>query len=529
MCSKPCGGGSQTRPVECRRSADNVVVGDDLCPTPKPVATQDCNVQACAGSFTWNVGPFGDCSKDCGGGTKTRPVVCQDQSGTTVADSNCTTPKPSTTEVCNTNTCPSIGYQWHVTPGPCSKECGGGTATDVVVCKRTDGVTVADSFCNATTKPPTTRACNLDPCPQVYTYAWEAGPWSACSKDCGPGIQTRSVACRRNDLAYVAENFCAALPKPPTEQPCQVKACPTGRKVTQTAYVTPASNSVDVILIVDDSGSMKEDQAKLASRMNGLLLDLDALKIDYQVCLTTTDISYYKGSPIKWQGLNSFIMTKNSPNKNQVFVNTINALGAQWSSDEQAIKATYLMARDFRAAGCIRPQAALTAIVISDENERSVGGVRSLSSAQYQPLTFENYPDNLIAYIKTIYDTSTFKKPFTWNSIIVKPYDYACEAIQDAQTSPSFFGTLYADLSNKTGGHIGSICDNDYAQNLKYIKDRVVNSMPGLTMECVPIDNPVVTFDQPVSTTITVTGNQIKFTPALSEGVRVTAVYTCPN
>jgi len=525
LCSKPCGGGTQIQTVECRRNSDNVAVAETFCSGSKPDASRTCNAQACAGTYTWNTGEYGACSKTCGGGIRTRTVVCQTQSGTTVSDSNCSIPKPASSEVCNTADCPPVSYSWNVTPGPCSKQCGGGTATDTVVCKKNDGTTVADSFCDNSPKPPTSRTCNTEPCPVVYTYAWEPGMWSVCSKDCGDGIQTRSVTCKRSDGMYVAESYCPS-PKPATSQACKIKDCPTGRKVTQTVTVTPALNAVDVILIVDDSASMKNDQAKLASRMVGLITDLDALNIDYQVCLTTTDISYYKGSPIRWKGPETFIMNKNTANKNQVFINTIDTLGAEWSSDEQGIKATYLMIRDYRSSGCLRNDATLTTILISDENERSVGGNQSWSAAQYQPLTAENYPDNLINFVKSTFGAA---KKFIWNSIIVKPGDTVCEAQQDAQGSPSFFGTLYAELSNKTGGHVGSICDSDYAQNLQYIKERTVNSMPGLTMECTPIDTPVVTFDRVVNTTITVTGNQIKFSPALSEGVKITATYTCPN
>jgi hypothetical protein len=530
LCSKPCGSGNQTQTVECRRTSDNVAVPESSCNPPKPDAVRVCNIQACTTTYTWNIGPYGQCSKSCGTGTRTRTVVCQDQSGNTVADNLCSQPKPTTSDTCNTDSCGTATYSWAVTPGRCSKDCGGGTATDVVVCKKNDGTVVADTFCDAGTKPPTSRTCNTQDCPPGgYTYSWEPGAWSACSKDCGDGLQTRSVTCKRNDGVYVAADLCNAATKPAVQQPCKIKDCPTGRQVTQTAYVTPASNSVDVILIIDDSASMKEDQAKLASRMAGLLNELDAAKIDYQVCLTTTDIGYYKGSPIRWKGPETFIMTKNTPNKNTVFMQTIDALGAQWSSDEQGIKAMYLMIKDFRAAGCIRPQATLTTILVSDENERSVGGNRSWSEAQYQPLTPENYPDTLINFVKSEFDTTTFKKPFIWNSIIVKPGDTVCEAIQDAQSSPSFFGTLYAELSTKTKGYIGSICDSDYSQNLSYIKERTVNSMPGLTLECTPISAPQVTFDPQVTTSITVQGNQLKFNPAIPENVKITVSYTCPQ
>lgn len=529
LCSKPCGAGAQTQTVECRRLSDNVPVADSYCAGTKPASVQSCNTQVCSGTYNWNIGPWGDCSLTCGGGQKTRSVVCQTQSGQTVSDTNCPQPKPATSETCNTDTCPATTYDWYVVPGTCTVQCGGGYAIDVVSCKRNDGAIVSDSFCNPTTKPPTQHACNIDPCPTNYTYSWEAGVWSTCSADCGNGLQTRSITCKRNDGVYVPTNYCDLATKPSSQQACKIKECTSGRKVTQVETVTPALNSVDVILIVDDSSSMKEDQTKLANRMAGLLSDLDALNIDYQVCLTSTDIGYYKGGPIKWQNLNTYIMKKNSPNKSTVFKNTIDALGAEWSSDEQGIKALYLMIRDFKAAGCIRETATLTTILVSDENERSVGGNQSWSTAQYKPLTFENYPDNLINFVKSTYNTANFKKPFIWNSIIVKPGDTVCEATQDAQSSPSFFGTLYAELSNKTNGHIGSICDTDYANNLKYIKQKVVNSMPGLTMECIPIDTPVVTFNQAVTTTITITGDQIKFSPALNEGVQVTVTYTCAN
>jgi hypothetical protein len=529
QCSKACGGGTQTQVVDCRRTIDDVVVADNLCSGTKPASSKSCNVQACPNpTYNWNIGAYGMCSKTCGGGVKTRTVVCQDNNGATVADSNCTPPKPDTSDTCNTDACPVVSYDWYTTHGTCSKQCGGGTEQDTVVCKKNDGTIVADSFCNAATKPATSHSCNTDPCPQVYTYAWEPGTWSACSKQCGAGLQTRSIACKRNDGAYVPENYCDAATKPAAQQACNNGSCPTTKTVTQTEYVTPALNEVDVILIIDDSSSMKEDQTKLATRLSGLIADLDALKIDYQVCLTTTDISYYKGGPIKWKTINTYVMNKATANKGTIFTTTIDALGAEWSSDEQGIKAQYLMIKDFKSSGCIRDNATLTTILVSDENERSVGGNQSWSSAQYKPLTTENYPDTLINFVKSTYNTATYKKPFIWNSIIVKPNDTVCEAKQDAQSSPSFFGTLYAELSTKTGGHIGSICDADYSNSLKIIKDKTVNSMPGITLQCTPIGNPTVTFDKAVTTTVSVTGNTLKFSPAVPEGVKVTIVYTCP-
>lgn len=526
-CSKPCGSGVQTQTVECR-DQNEVVVADSFCTGPKPPTSRACNVQSCPGTYAWNIGEYGDCSKTCGGGTKTRAVICQNQNGSNVADSLCPQPKPATSASCNNDDCPpQITYAWQVTPGLCSKECGGGTATDVVICKRNDGATVDDTLCTAT-KPPTTRTCNTQDCPVNYTYAWEPQPWTACSKTCGGGTQTRAVACKRNDGAYVSTSYCDAATKPATSQACSTNSCPTGRTVTQNLFVTPALNAVDVILVIDDSSSMKEDQSKLANRMNGLISDLESLKVDYQVCITSTDNKYYAGSPIKWSGTNSVIMNKSTPNKNKVFVNTINSLGAEWSSDERGIRAVNLMLANFKNTGCMRAESTLTTILISDEDERSVGGNKSLSNTQYEPLEASDMPNNLIANIHKAFDKTGYVKPFLWNSIIVKPGDTSCMAIQDAQSSPAFYGKLYAELSNKTGGYTGSICASDYTNNLKIIKERTVNSMPGMKLQCVPLSNPTVTFDKPVSTTVTLAGDELKFSPVVPEGVTIRAVYTCP-
>lgn len=528
LCSKPCGGGEQARSVVCQRQ-DGVNVPDSFCKTTKPAATQTCNIQACTGSYAWNIGDYGQCSKACGGGTQNRTVLCQDQSGASAAENLCPQPKPGTSQACNTQACPEpVTYMWDVgTWGQCSKSCDGGTQTRTVVCRGSDGGVYADSFCTEP-KPATQQACNTQACPIPYTYSWVIGNYGTCSKTCGGGTQTRTVVCKRDqDGAFVGDNLCPQ-PKPGTSQACNTQSCPVGKYVKQVEYVTPAQNQVDILLVFDDSGSMAQDNKKLASRMGGFVSDLEKSGIDYRMCTTTTDISYHNGRPIKWVGTNSHIFDKNTPNKQTVFNDTIAWIGSGWSNDEQGIKAMNLSIADNPNSGCYRPDAALAVILISDENERSVGGNYSWSSAQYKPLTTQNYPDTLINLVKSTFNRTGFTKKFVVNSIIVKPGDTTCEAQQDAQGSPSFFGTLYKELSDKTGGYVGSICDADYSSNLKYFKDAIFNTMDKIQLQCVPLGTPVVTISPNMATTITLQGSQLIFNPVLPQNTQVTVEYYCP-
>lgn len=528
-CSKPCDGGEQSRSVICKRD-DGVNVADELCKDPKPASVQTCNLNACTASHAWNIGPFGLCSKTCGGGTQTRSVVCQTNAGQSASENLCPQPKPTTQQSCNTQACdPNYTFSWDVgTYGTCSKTCGGGTQTRPVVCKRSDGITVEDLYCVAIPKPATQQACNTQSCDAGYTYSWLLNPYSTCSKTCGGGTQTRSVVCQRNDGQFVSEALCP-LPKPVTQQTCNTQTCPINtRPVTTTHTVTTAESKVDILLIFDDSASMAVDNNKLASRMSTFLSDLSASNLDYQICVTATNVDFYQGRPIIWVGTGTHIMKPSTPNKQTVLNDTITAIGSGYSSDEQAIKAANLAIADNARTGCFRSKAALSIILISDEDERSVGGIQALSPIQYQPLGPLNYPDSLIQSVANTFNTASFKKPFTVNSIIVKPGDTTCEAQQDAQGVPSFPGRLYSELSNKTEGYVGSICASDYTTNLKYVKERIQNSLPAVQLECTPIGTPVVTITPSFATTKTLVGNEMRFDPAIPEGRTIQINYNCP-
>ena len=75
---------------------------------------------------------------------------------------------------------------------------------------------------------------------KAYTYSYATSNWGACSKNCGTGTQTRTVTCKRSDGTTVTDSYCTAygLTKPGTSQNCNTTACYAGGAFYSTSTFT---------------------------------------------------------------------------------------------------------------------------------------------------------------------------------------------------------------------------------------------------------------------------------------------------
>ncbi|TKC48667.1 hypothetical protein EI555_015867, partial [Monodon monoceros] len=205
-CSVTCGQGRTTRQVVCVNYSDHVIDQIECDPDYIPETDQDCSMSPCPqrtpdsglaqhpfqnegyrprsvspsrthvlGGNQWRTGPWGACSSTCAGGSQRRVVVCQDENGYTAND--CVERiKPDEQRSCESGPCPQWAYgSW----GECTKLCGGGLRTRLVVCQRPSGERFLDLSCEILDKPPDREQCNTHACPQ--DAAWSTGPWSSAS------------------------------------------------------------------------------------------------------------------------------------------------------------------------------------------------------------------------------------------------------------------------------------------------------------------------------------------------------------
>ncbi|CAL8321124.1 unnamed protein product, partial [Gadus morhua 'NCC'] len=168
----------------------------------------------------WRTGPWGACSSTCAGGFQRRVVVCQDGDGR--SNSYCDERvKPAESKGCDSGPCPLWNFGiW----GECTQTCGGGRRTRLVVCQRPSGQRLYDRNCDVLEKPSDMEQCNQHACPG--SASWHRRPWKPCSVSCGRGSSQREIACVYPNGTQTEEQICGHLPRPRAQKACRTGACP---------------------------------------------------------------------------------------------------------------------------------------------------------------------------------------------------------------------------------------------------------------------------------------------------------------
>ncbi len=309
-------------------------------------------------------------------------------------------------------------------------------------------------------------------------------------------------------------------------------------------------SKLDIMLVVDTSGSMNPELLELGNRLEGLVAGLEARGLDWQICFTQTAVyTDSAGLALRWlsptgQGV--------AQTQTRVLNNTVSGYAAMFratmqnvssvegfsaSGDEQGIHALSLALESAANRDCFRSDAAFSAIVISDEDERSCGA-RCQSNSDYPTLTgrgLNNYTTQYRALTNINLGSSLVGKaanllpntPFTVHSIVIREGDTACYHAQD-QSSIAFVGVEYSKLSRLTGGTIGNICAANYASQLTDIAARIQLAMTSVTLNCVP-QGPISVEYVPNQTGITVStsGNKLFFSREIPVGTRIDVRFSC--
>lgn len=220
-------------------------------------------------------------------------------------------------------------------------------------------------------------------------------------------------------------------------------------------YSVTQKGIVDIVVVVDNSGSMAEEQANLSSRMAPLL---SAIRdSDWRVLVTTTDpedrVTGFLGrcaiSPI----------TKSDLNPEARFQNLVRAAGTNGTGTERPfLQAANALNCLYEGSNWIRPDSTVAVLILTDEDNCHIDVERGYGCAGAADADGAYLINKLASMRKVGTDAKVY-------GIFWHPTQQCSTALKQA--------TRVADVVQRTGGTWGSICDADYSATLTRISQDV--------------------------------------------------------
>ncbi|MFS4457576.1 hypothetical protein [Bdellovibrio sp. HCB2-146] len=293
-------------------------------------------------------------------------------------------------------------------------------------------------------------------------------------------------------------------------------------------------SKLDVLVVIDNSGSMKYEQKNMGDRFSRFMEQIAELQ--WRVGIITTDMSSTSqelkdGRLVTIKDRTERWLDSAGPLAAQAqgyFSDTVQRT-EEGSGYEQGIGATYRsIERAFTSGdannGFFRDDAALAVVVVTDADET---GDRN----DPKNLKDRNRGENLVKLVASKWPG----KPFIFNGIIVKSGDEACKNTDRTINQNEGYGVAYEKAAALTGGITGSVCEADYGTQLSSIGSGVSKVVRSIGLECAPVDADgdgkvdITVYNQASAqylTNFTVSGSLLTFSDVLPSGV-TTLNYNC--
>jgi hypothetical protein len=266
---------------------------------------------------------------------------------------------------------------------------------------------------------------------------------------------------------------------------------------------------LDLLVVVDNSGSMKEEQANLGTKLNPLLSKVE--KSDWQIAVATTDPD---------DGCRIDLIKKSDTNPSQKFAAAVQR-GTNGSGVErgilQAVRGLQnpcLLSQDW-----VRADSTLAVLIISDEDNCHIDTAQGYGCTGEDDLSYTH----LTNYMSSIRTLGTDARIY---GIIWHPSTAQAQCTTALKT-----GDAYAQAIEASGGKWGSICDADYTNTLTAISEDVAKILDyEFELAETPIDGSLkVLVDGSIFDQFTLEDKLVKFTEAPPFGSKVEFAYRHGN
>jgi hypothetical protein len=256
---------------------------------------------------------------------------------------------------------------------------------------------------------------------------------------------------------------------------------------------------LDLLIVVDNSGSMSDEQQNLAARLDPLMQFV--MESDWRINIVTSDPG---------NGCSRAIIRRGDPNVEATFRSAIMA-GTNGNGNEQGIRMA-VEGLSCPQANWLRPNSSIAVLFVSDEDNCSNRGRGC--QAPY------NSPNYLINHLSQNLGRVPGKNARIYG-LIWQP-NTTCSSAYNV-------GYQYAELIGSTGGKSGSICDPDYAATLRSISSDVATLLNSdFELASIPDQGSVKIFVNGVEQVggYAINGKTLHFDPKPTYGAKIEVTYT---
>ena len=260
-------------------------------------------------------------------------------------------------------------------------------------------------------------------------------------------------------------------------------------KTDSNVLSTETYRDLDILVVVDDSGSMRDEQEKLSTRLPEIISAVEdtnwRIGIIHTGLATTSTSTYTKDGACLVNLLKKETYDPDMNLASEVFQNTISELGISGDAQEQGIlKAVLGLKQELFCphkpaySNWVRENSFVAVLIVSDEDNCNSGTVSTTckeilkSSHAYSLNTESSTPVNFTKYLNS--KTTDFYKDFIKNHLHRTAGEdakvFALVKTDSTCTDAYALGTAYMGLVAATGGQTGSICPDattGYKQTLE--------------------------------------------------------------
>jgi hypothetical protein len=246
----------------------------------------------------------------------------------------------------------------------------------------------------------------------------------------------------------------------------------------------PTNGKIDVLWVIDNSGSMDSSQQRLAAEFQRFIELFDSKGFDYRLAVITSDAyrslfgadpnlrTKFKDGTDATSHTGVYMVTPTTPNHQTTFMTNV-LQGTSGSGDERQFQSIEIaLGHTVNAGfGFPRPDAFLAVIMVSDEDDFSHDGSNYLDG-QYSNAALHS-TDRYVAYLDGLTGATAANRSSKYNVNSIHIQDQACLDQLNAEYPGRRIGLRYTDLVDKVNGIKGSLCD-DFGTTLSNISNKII-------------------------------------------------------